>query len=164
MKILIIGEGRHGKDTLGDWLHEMTGLTTMSSSRFACDKFIFRELKESHGYATADECYDDRHCHRDLWYQMICEYNEGNPARLATELLDKFDIYVGMRDDVEFEHAKDLFDLIVSVDASERVPEYDETLKISLLAANVKLTNNGTLEEFFNKTKHLASMIRDRSF
>jgi len=162
MKILIIGEGRHGKDTLADWLHEMTGLRPMSSSRFACDEFIFKRLRGVYGYATADECYADRHQHRELWYDLICEYNRADPARLARGLLVDHQIYVGMRDDVEFNHAKGMFDLIVAVDASDRVPELDETLKISLLAAHVHLTNNGTEEEFMAKARHLANMIMDR--
>lgn len=162
MKILIIGEGRHGKDELAEYLRDMTGLRPMSSSRFACDAFIFDKVKDKYGYATADECYAARHGYREEWYQLICEYNRGHPARLAAHLLEDHDIYVGMRDDEEFNHAKTMFDLIIAVDASERVPEFDATLKISLLAAHIQIDNNGTKEELWDKARHLARLIQDR--
>jgi len=162
MKVLIIGEGGHGKDQLADFLHELTGMTKMSSSEMACGLFIFDTLAPKYGYADAWWCYADRRNHREEWYQLICEYNRDDKARLAKALLEKYDIYVGMRDDQEFAEAKGLFDLIVAVDAAERVPECDDTFKISLLAANIRIDNNGDLNDLYQEARALADYINDR--
>lgn len=162
MKVLIIGEGGHGKDQLADYLHELTGMTKMSSSEMACGLFVFGRLAQKYGYTTPEQCYADRRNHREEWYDLICEYNRDDKARLAKALLADYDIYVGMRDDQEFAAAKGLFDLIVAVDASERVPEYDETFKISLLAAHIRIDNNGDLNDLYQEARSLADYINDR--
>jgi hypothetical protein len=52
MKLLVVGYGRHGKDTVCDILDQKYGLTFSSSSWFCAERFIFDALKEEHGYTT----------------------------------------------------------------------------------------------------------------
>jgi cytidylate kinase len=151
MKILIVGQGRHGKDTMADMLHETYGLSHISSSRFAYEEFAYKSLSFL-GYADIEEAYQDRHSIRDLLYNMFSAYNRDEPARLATNIMKNHDIYVGMRCDKELQRCKELvtFDHIVYVDASERVDyvEPASSNKITKEMADVILHNNGTEEEF----------------
>lgn len=154
MKILIVGQGRHGKDTMADILHNECNLTHTSSSRFAYEEFIYKALSFM-GYADIEEAYSDRHTIRDLLYEMITTYNRDDPARLATKIMDNHDMYVGMRCDKELQRCVELgiYDHIVYVDASERV-DYREPAssnKITSTMASVVLSNNGTEEEFREK-------------
>ncbi len=64
MNILIIGHGRHGKDTLAELIQVYTGFTFKSSSESAAEIFIYDALKEKYGYKSFIECYEDRHNHR----------------------------------------------------------------------------------------------------
>lgn len=122
--LLIIGSARHGKDTLAELLNEEFGLKFKSSSQAAADIFIFDELKGKYNYETSEQCFEDRVNHRPEWYQMICDYNKDDLAKLAKGILSITDCYVGMRDRNEIEECvkQKLFDVIVWVDASERLP------------------------------------------
>ena len=103
MKLLILGNARHGKDTLAELFQEHFGLTFMSSSQASADFFLYDQLKDKYGYNSPEECFNDRVNHRDEWYLAICDYNKDNRARLATDILSKTDCYVGMRDKAEFD-------------------------------------------------------------
>lgn len=150
-KILILGHGRHGKDTVAEILRDNHGMSFESSSSFSSRQFIFDSLKNVLGYKAEDECFNDRHNYRNLWFELISAYNSSNPSRLATEMLDVCDIYVGMRNIVELECCIDhkLFDLILWVDASERV-DYKEPLSsmnITKDMADIIIDNNGSLDD-----------------
>jgi hypothetical protein len=106
MKLLVIGHGRHGKDTVSEILNEKYDLSFESSSRFCSKLFIFNELKDKFGYETEEQCYADRHSHRELWYNMICEYNQNDPSRLGREIFKEHDIYCGLRNKREFHAIK----------------------------------------------------------
>lgn len=131
-KILILGHGRHGKDTVAELLRDRHNISFTSSSLAAAKIFIFEEIKETFGYKTFEECYNDRNSSdmmRALWHNMICEYNKEDPSRLAKGILEMSDCYVGMRSDREIQSCLDqnLFDIVVFVDARKRLPEEPET-------------------------------------
>lgn len=156
MKILILGHARHGKDTLAEILRERRGLTFLSSSQAAAQIFLFDKLKDKYGYTTYEECFADRVNHREEWYQEICDYNKDNRARLAEDILSLADCYAGMRDLEEFEESvrRNLFDLIVWVHASPRVPlEPSSSFNIPIThpAINAVIDNNGTYEAFVER-------------
>lgn len=161
-KLLILGNARHGKDTLAEILNEKFGYTFQSSSQSAADIFIYDELKDKYGYETSVECFEDRVNHRTEWYNMICDYNKDDKARLAKDILKNSDCYVGMRDKEEIEECmkQDLFKLIVWVDASERLPLEDGgSFNIDVSVADMIMTNNGTYEEFEKKVIRFGSTI-----
>lgn len=161
-KILIIGHGRHGKDSLAEYWRDRFGMTFRSSSMAAAEIFIYQKLKDSLGYSTLEECYEDRHNYRDLWYEMICEYNKTNPSRLAEQILLVADCYVGMRDSREIKCCliKGLFDIVVWVDASERVPlESASSFQITKDLADVIIENNGSLAEFQTRAERFGKLI-----
>ena len=135
MKILILGDGGHGKDTAAAMLEASTGWSFMSSSCFCAKHVVFPVLAELYDYQSVQECYDDRRNHREQWHLLIAGYNNADPSRLAREILVSSDIYVGMRAAREVEacfRAK-LFDLIYWVDAYPRVGrESTKSMSINL--------------------------------
>jgi hypothetical protein len=159
MKLLILGHARHGKDSLAEILRDRCGLTFLSSSQAAARIFLFDKLKDKYDYTTYEECFNDRVNHREEWYQEICAYNESNRAQLAEDILGLADCYVGMRDAEEFEASvcRQLFDLIIWVDASSRVPlESSSSFNITMdhPAINVIINNNGSYDEFVEKVEN----------
>jgi dephospho-CoA kinase len=161
-KLLVVGHMRHGKDTLAELLQEQFGLKFISSSQAAADIFIYNELKELYGYKTPEECYEDRFNHRAEWFNMICDYNKDDKARLAKGILELNDCYVGMRSRVEIEECMNqgLFNLIIWVDASKRLPtENSDSFDIDPTCADIIVDNNGTLEEFKTKVLRIGKIL-----
>jgi len=154
MKLLIIGNARHGKDTVAEYIQSMTGLSFQSSSMAAAEHIIFPELADK--YKTLKECFDDRVNHRNLWYDMICKFNKDDPSRLARNILHCHDICVGMRSDVEVLHSRCLFDLVIWVDAGMRVPaEPKSSCTVTADHADVVILNNGTLQDLKHEVQQL---------
>lgn len=161
-KFLIIGSARHGKDTMAEILSEKYGLTFQSSSVRAAEIFLFSALKDKYGYKTFQECFEDRVNHRAEWKSLISDYNSIDRARLAKDILATSDIYVGMRDSDEIAECKNqhLFDLIIYVDASERLPmEGNDSNGISKDDADIIIENNGSLPEFVDKVYRLFDLF-----
>lgn len=162
-KLLIIGHARHGKDSLAEIMNEEFGLTFVSSSQAAADIFLYDKLKDQYGYKTSVECFEDRVNHRQEWYESICDYNKDDRARLAKGILQLADCYVGMRDRGEILECinQGLFDLIVWVDGSGRLPlEDSSSFNIDKTCADIIIENNGTFEEFKEKVLRLGKFLK----
>lgn len=152
--LLIIGHARHGKDTLAEVWREHFDLQFQSSSYACAEIFIFDALKDKHGYATLEECFEDRVNHRAEWFDLISGYNRDDKARLGKAIVAKTGCYVGMRSDDEIQECISigLFNLIVWVDARERLPlESPDSFNISIDCADMVIQNNGTELEFMAK-------------
>lgn len=162
-KLLVLGNMRHGKDTFAEILRDKQGLTFLSSSQAAADIFIYDELKDKYGYSTPEECFEDRVNHRAEWFDLITEYNRVDRTRLAKSILEINDCYVGMRNKAEVIGCieQGLFDAIIWVDASERLPAEDKSsFDIDKSYADFIVENNGTLEEFTNKVLKIGKMLQ----
>ena len=174
-KIVVIGHGRHGKDTVAEMLRDWYGLSFTSSSLFCAERVMmpafrtarlravdevpepFKEdVRSAHRtYANAADCYHDRHQssavgdHRTFWFEEIAKYC-ADPVRLGREILADHDVYCGIRSRREFHAVKNarLADLIIWVDASDRLPlEQRSSMELEPWMADVVLDNNGTLED-----------------
>lgn len=158
--LLIIGHGRHGKDTLAEIWDKHYGLRYTASSMMCARIFIFDALKDKYGYETLEECFEDRVNHRDEWKKMICDYNTPDKSKLSKEILRTNDCYVGLRDREEVDAAKaaNLFKLIIWVDASERLPP-EPTCGVTKDDADVIIDNNCTLEEFEDRAVRLGRFV-----
>lgn len=156
-KLLILGTMRSGKDTMAEILRDYYGVTFAASSEFASKHFIFEALRGFMGYSSIEECFNDRSNHRDLWFQLISTYNKEDPAKLAKELLQTSDIYVGMRSKVELDTCdrENVFDLKIYVDARERL-DYTEPKSSNQITpedADLIIYNNGTEAEFVTEVQ-----------
>lgn len=165
MKLLIIGHARHGKDTIASMLKEEFGLTHLASSEASSTIFVFDTLKEKYGYKTVEECFEDRVNHRAEWYDLICEYNAEDPARLAKEIVKRADVYVGMRSQVEFDACKKegVFDAVIGVIDPRKPLEDSDSMSIDVeKEAHAVIYNEGTLEELRDGIKQVYHYIAEQ--
>lgn len=161
MKLMIIGHGRHGKDTAAEMICELTGLSFISSS-VAVAEAIFTELNRRLEFPYMDfiESYGDRHNHRMLWKELISKYNEADKANLCKLILKHSDIYVGMRCPLEFKASRKLVDHVIWVDASERQP-VDPSMGIQFDSQTMyRLDNNGTTADLIHNIMDLVSGLK----
>lgn len=165
LKLMVVGHGRHGKDTVAQILADELGLTFCSSSYFCAKAFIYDALKNVFGYRSIAECYEDRNRNqrmRDLWHTLIGAYNKDDPARLSREILSEYDIYVGIRSDEEFATAEEegLFDLSIWVDASRRLdPEGESSFEINRADCDIVIDNNESEDDLVRRVTRLASVL-----
>jgi len=154
-KLLIIGHGRHGKDTVAEILRDSYGYNFTSSSEFVGRKVVWPQVQSDdeyifdnpyERYSNFDECFADRINCRKYWADTISAYNTPDKTRTASEMLeDGFDIYVGMRkrDELEAVKAAGIFDHIIWVDRSELLPDEDSSsMELVSKDANLVLNNN----------------------
>lgn len=151
-KLLIIGHARHGKDTVAEIFAEQLGLKFTSSSVFVGKEIIWDKWGKDR-YNTFEEMFEDRVSkeNRIIWGNLIAEYNTPDKTKTATTMLDRgYDMYVGMRRIEELEACleKELFDHIIWVDATNRLPLEDPgSMTIDSTYADIFIDNNGTEEE-----------------
>lgn len=157
-KVLIIGWARSGKDTAAAVISELWNLKFTSSSVFAAKKILpalntYMVRKGFSEYPDEFHAFNDRQNHRALWRDLIHEYN--SPLnRLATEILEDNDMYVGMRDIEEFEASRHMFDIIIWIDAEGRIdPEPTSSCTVTKELATVTIENKGTEAEFIDKLR-----------
>ncbi|AWY09380.1 thymidylate synthase [Ruegeria phage vB_RpoP-V13] len=116
-KLLILGYGRHGKDTVAEILRDQYGLRFKSSSEFVGEECLWDQWGKA-VYPTFEAMFEDRHNHRELWMQMISAYNTPDKTRTASTMFERgFDMYVGMRRQNELDACKaaGVFDKIIWV-------------------------------------------------
>jgi hypothetical protein len=161
-KLLVIGHGRHGKDTVCEILRDEYGYTFESSSKFCSKLFIYDDLKDKYGYANEEECYADRHNHRAEWYNAICDYNVPDAATLGREMFDAYDIYCGLRNKREFFAMQNtgVFDYCIWVDRSNHLPsESKDSMSLEQWMSDYTIDNNGTLDDLWFNIRQLMSYI-----
>jgi len=161
-KLLVIGHGRHGKDTVCEILRDKYGFSFESSSQFCSKLFIYSDLKDKYGYYNEEECYADRHNHRAEWYDAICAYNVPDAAKLGREIFRAHDIYCGLRNKREFFAMKNtgVFDYAIWVDRSMHLPlESKDSMSLEQWMADYTIDNNGNLQDLEFNTTQLLSFI-----
>ena len=160
-KLLVVGHGRHGKDTVCEMLNDY-GYEFKSSSRFCSELFIYDELKDKYGYASEEECYTDRHNHRTEWYNMIHGYCEQDLARLGRALFADHNIYCGLRNKREFfaMQNEELFDYAIWVDRSDHLPPEDpSSMSIEQWMCDYTIDNNGDLARLEHNVETLIKTL-----
>jgi hypothetical protein len=171
MKLLLIGEGRHGKDTVAEILRDYHDWSYRSSSHWSAEHVIYPHITSVVASALAgrdwEGFYNNRHddrqlgCGRRYWYDAILDYNKKHGAdAVARGVLAEADIYVGMRSRYEFEGSKHLFDLIVWVDRSGHLPPEGDSMELTKEDAHVVLDNNGTLRDLWLEVDSLNTAIQ----
>jgi hypothetical protein len=157
-KLLVVGHGRHGKDTVCELLSTYS-YTFQSSSKFCSELFIFNDLKEKYNYVDEEECYADRHNHRTEWYNMIHEYCSFDLARLGRNLFAKHDIYCGLRNKREYFAMQNegIFDYAIWVDRGDHLPSEDpSSMSIEQWMCDFTIDNNSDLDRLVFNVDMLA--------
>ncbi|MDZ7883032.1 MAG: hypothetical protein U5N53_09005 [Mycobacterium sp.] len=150
LRMMVVGHGRHGKDTAAEILRDTFGATFVSSSWFMAEKVIypFFERTQPGRYASAQACYDDRANERATWFNLIAESNAADLTTLGRAIFDEYDLYVGNRNAREFHALRNagVFDVSIWIDATERL-EYREprtSLTIEPWMCDFVVDNNGS--------------------
>lgn len=155
-KILIVGHGRHGKDTVAEYLEEKYNLSFKSSSMHCAENVVYPNMRRN--YESVQACFEDRHNHRAEWYNLISEYCREDPARIGREIFRESDIYCGLRNAREFHSLKNcgIFDICIWVDRSQHLPpEPKDSMSIEPWMADYVIDNNGTLKELHRNVDDL---------
>lgn len=144
--LLVIGHADHGKDSVAELLQRNYDFKFKSSSMFVLEECIWDDWGRHH-YPTMESCYLDRDNHRPEWYNRIAAYNTPDKTRTATTMLSRgYDLYVGMRAIDEYQAcvAAEVFDHVVWVDASKRLPpEPSTSFTIPYDPSMLVVDNNG---------------------
>jgi hypothetical protein len=154
-KLLVIGHGRHGKDTVCEILQENYGYDFRSSSHFCAEKLVYPLLKDIYKYSSYEEAYSDRHNHRSEWYNIIHDYCKDDHARLGREIFAEYDIYCGLRNKKEFHAMRNtgIFDYAIWVDRSDYLPPEDpKSMTLQIWMADYVIDNNGNLADLRKNT------------
>lgn len=167
-RLLIIGHGRHGKDTLAEILRDDYGLSFESSSDFVGRRAVWPMWGEDR-YSSYEAMFEDRVNHRELWSNLINAYNTPDLARTGREMIQELghDMYVGMRDIREFNACMSagIFDLVIWVDAEKRLPPEDNPkFTITKDKADIILDNNGDMEDLREGIVVLVRNLMNRGF
>jgi len=161
MNTIICGLGSHGKDTFVEELVRYSYLKFTSSSQFALDLFIW-DTWGIKNYDTKEQCFNDRRNHRNVWFDLVSQYNMPNRARLISEIFKENDIYCGLRCKEELQEAtsQGLVDLTIWVDASDRLPdEKDSSCTITPEMCDLVIGNNSDKSHLVRQAQSVAQMI-----
>lgn len=166
-KLLIIGHGRHGKDTVAEMITERMGLRFMSSSEFVGRECVWDAWGKER-YETFDAMFEDRHNFRTTWKNLILAYNTPDLTRTASTMLSRgFDMYVGMRDHDELLECvrANVFDHILWVDRLDHEPkEPANSMHLTQEDADLIIDNNGNLQALDNHIKNLQLVLHNEGF
>lgn len=165
MKLLILGDAEVGKDAVAESISHQFSIPTMSSSAAAKELVFQRSKKLQEKYVDATAAWLDRRTpeNRREWYFQICQINKHDPTTLARFILEKSDIYTGMRDPAEFHACQEskLFDLVIWVRSDVRgASESKETNKLTHEICDIEICNNfETLQELDERVFRVFSKI-----
>lgn len=187
-RIIVMGHGRHGKDTVCELLRESHDLRFTSSSLFCAQTVIPEavetawqehydaELEEGKGQTLpqgiphvqwdAETHFANRHDHRAFWFEAIAAFNEPDPTRLARAIFEENDVYCGLRRQEELNAIKsseDFEDVVtVWVDASDRLPPEDESsCTVGPCMCDYKIDNNGSLGGLTTQVEELMNVLME---
>ena len=163
-KLLILGYGGHGKDTVAEILRDEYSFQFQSSSMFCANETIYPNWGCA-VYNSLEDMYADRRNNRELWARMIEAYNTPDKTKTARTMIKQgADMYVGMRAIEEFEACKraKIFDHVIWVDRSELLPAEEKT-SMSIRPHNIGdfflLDNNGSLKYLSGQVRKLLHVI-----
>jgi hypothetical protein len=162
-RFLIIGPGKAGKDALAKAMVQVAELTRAQSSSEYLMEFVYQEYITLTGnsphYGCARDFWNDRDKFRTLWKDAMVKYNQPNADKLAREILERNQIYTGLRTRREYDACANsmLFDLIIWV-KRDSAP-FDESLELNERDADITIDNNGKEYELVYKCQRIFRMM-----
>lgn len=167
-RILVLGHGGHGKGTFCALLREATGLVSASSSEVAAPHILpaLNAARRATGrlrYPNWEQAHASRAMHRELWKELIELYNTPDKTALAVELLQRANVYDGMRAASEYQATRHLFDITVWVDAKRRFSRPDPSLEIEQPREAFYVDNNEGLGKLREEVARFVEFLNWRA-
>jgi hypothetical protein len=166
LRMMVVGHGRHGKDTAAEVLRDVYGATFVSSSWFMAERVVYPYFCRHYPikYGSVQECYDDRANERPIWFDLIAESNAADLTTLGRAIFKEYDLYVGNRNAREFHALRNagVFDVSIWIDACERL-EYREprtSLTIEPWMTDFVVDNNGSQADLGRNIASLMHTLR----
>ena len=159
---LVLGHKEHGKSTLAQMICDKTGLKVEDSSMAAARIFIYDSLREKYDYQSFEECYTDRRNRRQEWFDLIADYNKENETRLAEQILQDNNGYVGMRriEELRESNRKELFDVVIGIyDPRKPLESADSNTINPLTDSDILIWNDGDLEQLEKKVEKIVNLF-----
>lgn len=121
-KILIVGPGRCGKDSLGEFINKNSKHTYAGSTSKFLAKYVAQQFQIS-----IEQAYELRHKHRERWFEIGNSIRESDHGLLQKEALAVGNVVAGIRDfrEITWACCCDIYDHIIWIDADV---EQDPTL------------------------------------
>lgn len=153
-RLAIVGRGRCGKDTAGDFLKDHYNLRFVGGCSWAGKEYVAERLGIS-----VEEAWATRHLRRMEWYNILNEYRKDDWARLIRRVFETSDFVCGIRDGEELRAAREegLLDLIVWVERAQA--PFDPTLQFGPEDCDVVITNHTTIPDYLNKLNRFAKSL-----
>jgi hypothetical protein len=158
LRAAISGPGRAGKDSVAEMFRDLSTLryiggTSLFAASIVRDKFTPPSGRK---YATAQECWEDRHSHREAWAKIIGDSNGSDPVRFYRDCLAEQDILTGVRWRREMLACREakLVDLWLWVERPG-IPA-DPTQEFTAGECDLTIVNDGTLEDLRKKVERIA--------
>lgn len=167
MKLYICGWKLSGKDHASEYLKKKLGITFESSSMFCIREVLFERLQAEFGFQTPEEAFEARRTMPGLrqWlFEAISDYNTPDPTALSEAIFSKYDLYTGIRSEVELKAAKKRWSdaFVIWIDAEGRVPPEDiSSCTVTKELADIVIENKGSLEEFEDKLNRFCYFLKD---
>lgn len=152
--MLLVGHGRCGKDTAGEYLARISNLKFAGTT----SKYLAPYVAAVMG-VSVEEAYRDRHRNRDQWYRIGNELREKDPGILIRESLEHGDIVGGIRDieEVDAAHRGGMADLVIWIE-NIWVPN-DPTLMFTERQCDIVIPNNWGIEQFEARLRRFAACM-----
>lgn len=180
-RLMVMGHGRHGKDTVCEILRDNFGYQFISSSDIATRKIIMPKIRKLYEawedtgsypinqpsirwYDTPEECFEDRHTgnNRAFWYDTIVEFEKDDATALGKLIFEENNIYCGIRNKRSYHALRNagMFYKSIWVDRSDHEPpEPTSSNSIEQWMADFTIDNNGTLAQLGQETVRLMERI-----
>ena len=158
-KILIVGHGRHGKDTLAQIINLELEHKFRGSSEVAAREVIYPVM--SNFYSSPEDAFERRHDNRELWRALISDFNREDPTKLACLVCEGGYGYVGLRDKTEVISAvkQGFFTHVIWVKRPD-LEENDTTMMFTLEDLE-KLQEKGFLRNLAVVHNHSVEILKD---
>jgi len=155
--IAILGMGRAGKDTAGEFLSARFGLAPCRSSSLNALPFVATMIG-----LPDDVAYRERHEHREFWINACNALRADDLTRLARWCLGACDLAVGLRGKGEFAAVMREGVCALSVWIENPRAPNDVTVEFTRGDCDVVVDNDTSLERFHDRLAKFGSVVYRR--
>lgn len=160
MKIAICGNSGSGKTLISTLINKYTDLTYKNSTSHHYADIVFSKFRKTPGrmyeYEDANDCWEDRHFHREFWHDTILDHNQSVPFPYH-DMLEDQDVIDGIRSVSELKGLYQKLDYTIYIDGPES--ENEVTNEIMPRHCEFRISNNKTSYSFYKDLVEIMDII-----